>query len=215
MPFTNTWDNFTNTYVDIFIDALNTLSDLENLQNKEIKISENLRSILQEECFRRNKAARLNTTDDLQKDLITPLCEVRTQEYDVKKKPDFSCVFANADAQCAEENELFLHIECKRIGEGDLDRRYVTEGFMRYFDNDYRYGANAKSGIMIGYKVSSDFATIQNNVNLALVHRRYSPVAFTNTGDTVIKYKNRYPRESFPPNQFTIHHIWCKVSIIQ
>jgi hypothetical protein len=61
-------------------------------------------------------------------------------------------------------DDAYFSIECKRLALGDLARRYVVEGIVRF--TRAFYGTKARTGAMVGYVISDSPGPIVADVNV-------------------------------------------------
>jgi hypothetical protein len=194
---TDLWQRHRERYMKIFCRALNLLEIDDEQRKDEDIISEKLFPILRHICRIDGKGAAL------------PNWELPIHHN--HKRPDFTCALINVNADSDDMYEIPLHIECKRLGEKpsstwNLNKNYVENGIKRYDDNEYDYGKNAPSGIMIGYIVSSRKMNILNEVNNYLP-KEIGPLKFVSPEKLEI-YESKYQRKLTTPFDFTLHHIW-------
>jgi hypothetical protein len=132
-----------------------------------------------------------------------------------RKRPDFTCKWINPLASSAEEYELPLHIECKRLGKPTspnwvLNENYVVDGIMRFDSKDHEYGKRAFSGLMIGYIISMAPNEIIADID-AFCRKHYAESAniiHQSNNDEVTQYRQYMKRHSVQPKTFEIVHLW-------
>lgn len=132
--FTSLWNKHVTHYINIFLFALQKLRKEKKITGNEGSISEILAYLLTDVCFKYNKKHDLDIPCPIWE---TPIRPAKRDEIkgggNKQKRPDFSCFLRNPFAVSAEENEIPLHIECKRFSavtssNWDLNKQYVIEG---------------------------------------------------------------------------------------
>jgi len=201
------WMRHEKLYSSIFIDALNNYqASMPQCQEKnEDFISEQLCVYLRKSCFN-FKAPSIPHWERP----IAPVNEAELNGGKNRKRPDFTCSLINTQANSAEDYEISLHVECKRLGYPKkswvLNRNYVTNGVNRFDEIAHEYGKRATSGIMIGYMISSDPHSIESEINgflpVNIASLRFSFSANVSFCET------RYSRKHVFPAQFRLLHIW-------
>jgi hypothetical protein len=201
------WQKYVNNYLDVFIKALNVLIITDDQRKEENMISQLLHPILRSICQKYHNG------------LPTPVWEVPHQSMTDEElilakapsRPDFTCVMVDTSADSPEMYEIYLHIECKRLGQSgtswNLNKQYCINGIKRFDSMDNQYGKNATSGIMIGYIVNSTKSEILADVNRNLPPNIEELIFSTN--DTVETVRTKYHRRNVVPLEFTLYHIWA------
>jgi hypothetical protein len=201
------WQKYVDNYLDVFIRALDKLDITEDQRKKENMISQILHPILQNICQKYHN------------DLPTPIWEAPHQSMSNEElistkapsRPDFTCIMVDSFADTPDMYEIYLHIECKRLGQSgtswNLNREYCINGIMRFDSPVSQYGKNAHSGIMVGYIVNSTKSDILADVNKNLPLNIEKLVFLTN--NIVETVRTKYNRQSIVPFDFTLYHIWA------
>jgi hypothetical protein len=201
------WQSHVNNYLDVFIKALGQLDITEYQRKAENLISKTLHPILRTMCQKYHKG------------LLTPVWEAPHQSMNdedlmstkMPSRPDFTCTMVDPHALTPDMYEIYLHIECKRLGQSgtswNLNQQYCINGIMRFDSTVNQYGKNAASGIMIGYIVNSNKSEILTDVNRNIPPNIEELVFSTsNIVETTI---TKYNRRNIVPFDFTLYHIWA------
>ncbi len=85
-----------------------------------------------------------------------------------------------------DHNKVYFAWECKRVGDkgmikeyGPLIPKYVTEGIMRFIDEEYSAGLDDAG--MLGYVLAGDVVNIVGDINASMQHgRRQRPLPDSN-----------------------------------
>jgi hypothetical protein len=209
------WNKHETLYVGIFIIALQKLSDGKcDITNEDI-ISERLCIILNEVCFEESKKNKCEIrTPDWEKP-IQPITDSELKGGKVRKRPDFTCKLTNPFAVCANEHEIPLHVECKRLGfptstSWILNKNYVINGIKRFDSKRHEYGKRASSGMMVGYIISMSPEIILDEVNThQKQHCSHNPaVEFEFIKKNVRQYRQKLNRKKLKPEIFKLVHLW-------
>jgi len=213
--FSVLWKRHETLYIEIFILALQRLkSSIDDISHEDI-ISEFLCPILNKVCFEEGRKRNCEIrTPDWEKP-IQPLNNSELKGGKIRKRPDFTCKFTNPLANDADEHEIPLHIECKRLGEATsdswkLNKNYVINGIMRFDSSEHEYGKRASSGIMIGYIVSMSPDQILTEVNDYGKERFHNGqiIEYQSKGNTIRQYQQKLVREKLQPEIFQLTHLW-------
>lgn len=213
--FTDLWQKHETIYVGLFCLALQRLSEYISDTADEDTISEQLCPVLNEICFEENQAHnREISVPDWEKP-VQPTTLKELKGGKIKKRPDFTCKLINTFAACAEEYELQLHVECKRVGNPTsgswkLNENYVVNGIKRFDCDSHEYGKRAPSGIMIGYVISMSPMRIVSEINgHQKKHCPHNPVlTFNFRKKNVREGFQNLNRKNVRPNHFKLFHLW-------
>jgi hypothetical protein len=133
-----------------------------------------------------------------------------------RKIPDFKCIMVDHAANLPDDFYKFLDIECKRLGNPTskthvLNKKYVTQGVVRFVRQDWAYGRAVPSGIMIGYVQSMTFDQIRKEVNDQIKAESLTIIRLGSKGwvvGGVSELSHRLTRIEVPPSPFTLRHLW-------
>jgi hypothetical protein len=129
------------------------------------------------------------------------------------KRPDFTCGLVDAQAGV----DRFMAIEGKRLGEPPspswvLNENYINNGIWRFIDDEWAYGKDTASGIMIGYIQTMAFTGILKEVNGCGKTKRVPalrPSRARRIG-SIVRMQHSFPR-CFPLTPFRLVHIWVHI----
>jgi hypothetical protein len=201
------WQKYVNNYLDVFVKSLDKLVITDDLRKNENMISRTLHLVLRNMCQK------------YYNELPTPIWEAPHQSMTdeelmltkVPSRPDFTCTMVDPYASTPDMYEIYLHIECKRLGQSgtswNLNKQYCISGIMRFDSTVNQYGKNATSGIMIGYIVNSNKSEILADVNRNLPSN-IEELVFS-TSKIVETTRTKYNRRNIVPFDFTLYHIWA------
>lgn len=213
--FSSLWKKHETLYIRIFTLALERLSGYQCDKSDEDMISELLSLILNTVCFEESQKKNCEIrTPDWEKP-IPPLTSNELKGGKVRKRPDFTCKLTNYFALCANEYEIPLHIECKRLGAPTstswiLNENYVINGINRFDSKKHEYGKRASSGIMVGYIISLSPEIILDEVN---THQKQhcsdnTAIELDCVMSKVHKYHQKLNRKNLKPEIFKLVHLW-------
>jgi hypothetical protein len=211
------WKIFKQKYLELFSISLFELANTKTISGDEDAISERLIIILRQVCFKLNQRQK-------NIEIRVPIWEAPiqpTDEYEIKggksrKRPDFTCYYFNAHANSLEQQEVPLHVECKRLGSPtspswNLNENYVKNGIKRFDRMMFNYGKHAPTGMMIGYIISMTPEEIGVEVNT--YQREHLPgypgIEFDFDGKTIFKARQQINRRYVAPYRFELIHLWA------
>jgi hypothetical protein len=210
------WNAFKQLYIEVFSTALRELAEKDSLSGDEDAISELLILNIRQVCFNFNRSRD-------KKEIRAPIWEAPIQPVNRgelrggkrRKRPDFTCYYFNCHAGSADEQEIPLHVECKRLGSPtspswNLNKNYVINGIKRFDCSTHQYGKRSPSGMMIGYIISMTPQEIEIEVNgYQKKHLPNCPaITFTFDGTTPFQTHQQIRRRSVKPAQFELIHLW-------
>jgi len=212
------WKRYELIYTEIFIIALQKLSQETCDVSNEDAISEALCPILTQVCYSEGQKRHCEIrTPDWEK-AIQPVLSSELKGGKRRKRPDFTCKLINPLASSAEEYELPLHIECKRLGAPSsanwiLNENYVVNGIMRFDSKDHEYGKRAFSGLMIGYIVNMLPHEIIAEIDEYFLKyfKETANITYQSCNEEVTQYRQYMKRRCVQPEAFDIVHLWVKL----
>ena len=147
----NSWQRHESRVVEVFEEALGELAQRDDLPNEENPLNRQLLGHVRRANCRLIRAGRGTRSSILYEANNQPRDSDEERALRELKRPDFKCGFVDADA----ELDLFLDIECKRLGFASsrswvFNQNYITNGVARFENPDWGYGADCPSGVMIG-----------------------------------------------------------------
>jgi hypothetical protein len=200
----------------VFSTALRELAEKDSISGDEDAISELLSLIIRQVCFYFNRS---RDNEEIRAPIweapIQPVNQVEVRGGKRRKRPDFTCYYFNCHAGSPDEQEIPLHVECKRLGSPtssswNLNENYVINGIKRFDCSTHQYGKRSPSGMMIGYIISMTPEEIETEVN------GYQKKHLPNYPDITFTFDDRKPfqtyqkiqRRSVEPAQFELIHLW-------
>ena len=208
------WEKHELMYSHIFNLALKELAEVTNLAVSEDAISEKLRIILTTVCFNLYRSENKEVRCPVWECPIQPISAEDARGGKVRKRPDFTCGLTNPFAGAAEEYEIPLHVECKRLGRTkkswNLNKNYTSHGIARFDSKKYSYGKNASSGLMVGYLIDLDPPSVLIDVNRhqKKLCPKHPQIGFSFDLGKTFRAEQKIQRQSISPYRFTIIHLW-------
>jgi len=210
--FASLWQRHETIYCEVFFISLQKLAN-EPVSGDENAISKRLCPILTRVCFALRRSRHIEVRTPTWEGPIQPVSEDELEAE--PKRPDFTCKLRNPYAMSAENFEIPLHVECKRLGfptssSWKLNKNYVTKGMKRFDCHSHEYGKRASSGMMIGYIIDMEPEEILEEVNrYKQKHLSYFPdICMTVGEETVFRDRQDLIREHVPPREFSLTHLW-------
>jgi len=219
------WQLFVERHVELFVRALAKLANLDfdsaDLQKGENgigedRISEMLSALLREVCREMREELDIHIYEPAWERPKAPLSMSGLRDWEVRKRPDFTCVFPNERGGSHDNYEIPLHIECKIIGKDKgrqtkYKKHYVSNGIVRFDSESHKYGHGAHCGMMIGYLVGESVDIVQEAINRVVKKEVaghgplcVSPGSHRKVGES----KNEFSRRLVEPQSFTLIHLW-------
>jgi len=209
------WKRHECIYIEVFSLALRKFAESQCDISHEDIISEALNPILNEICFKVGREKHCDISKPAWEQPLQPIRETELKGGKQGKRPDFTCSLVNPYALSADEHEVHLHVECKRLGEPTsrtwiLNEQYVINGIMRFDSSEHEYGKRALSGLMIGYIVSMSPLEILSEVNAH--QKKYCAdnpeIEYQLTINDVYQHYQRLSRKNVKPSDFGLFHLW-------
>ena len=131
----------------------------------------------------------------------------------LRKKPDLQWVFNDENAGTPEKSERFFTIECKCLSTSTEEHNYVDKGISRFVLDEWGYGRNEKSGIMVAYMKDKD-----KDKHLCRINKHNDKYAYplliicSSENEDVYRYIQKFETREFEPKRFSLHHLWVNVS---
>lgn len=206
----NLWQRHESRVLEVFQEALRDLARRDDLPEEENPLNRRLLRHVRSANYRLVKARRGTQSNIYYEANNQPLESDEDRTARESKRPDFKCGIVDADA----EVDLFLDIECKRLGFPSspswvFNRNYTTNGVRRFDDPEWGYGADCPSGVMIGYLQSMDFDQVLDEVNTLGEQEGYFNIEREREWehDSATTLHQGLDRRT-PPSQFTLRHLW-------
>lgn len=206
----NSWQRHEARVVEVFQEALRDLARRDDLPKEENPLNRRLLSHVRSANYRLGKAGRGTQSPVFYEACNQPLESDEDRTARESKVPDFKCGVVDAYA----EVDLFLDIECKRLGFPSsrgwvFNQNYTANGVRRFDDSDWGYGADCPSALMIGYIQSMDLDQVQDEVNAFGEQGGYSKIeregGWEPESATILHQRlNRRTQ----PSRFALRHLW-------
>ena len=210
--FAKLWQRHDRIYCEVFSISLQKLAN-EPVSGDENTISRRLCPILICVCFTLSRSRNIDVRTPTWEGPIQPVSEDELEAE--PKRPDFTCKLSNPHSASAEEYEIPLHVECKRLGfptspSWKLNKNYVTEGMKRFDCDSHEYGKRASSGMMIGYIIDMEPEEILEEVNrYKQKHLSYFPdISMAVDEASVSRNRQNLERKHVAPKGFDLIHLW-------
>ncbi len=211
------WKIFIQKHLEIFSISLRKLANTEFVSGDEDAISERLILVLRQVCFELNqKNKNMELRVPTWEAPIQPTTEAEMTGGKRRKRPDFTCSYFNGHANSPEQQDVPLHVECKRLGSPtssswNLNENYVKKGIKRFDCTMFNYGKRASAGMMIGYIISMTPEDIGTDVNA--YQRKHFPeypeIEFAFDKKAVFKARQQIQRRAVEPLHFELLHLWA------
>lgn len=214
--FTALWQCHERLYLEVFLSALQELTVEVVPLDDEDAISETLCVLLNQVCFDLGQSRNIEVPTPVWEVPIQPVVAGELKGGKIRKRPDFICKCTNRFAASAEEHEIPLHVECKRLGDSsgsswNLNENYVKNGIQRFDSIIHEYGKRAPSGLTIGYVVSMTPKSVLTEVN------GYQMKSFPANPAIVFKFevgklfvsRQFLTRLHVLPEEFELLHLWA------
>lgn len=213
------WQRHERLYFEVFSTALQELTTKAIPLNDEDTISETLCVILNHVCFDLGQSGNIEVRTPVWEGPIQPVVAGELKGGKSRKRPDFTCKCSNRFAPSAEEHEIPLHVECKRLGDSsssswNLNENYVNNGIQRFDSITHEYGKRAPSGLMIGYVVGMTPENILTEVNG--YQKKSLPanpaIEFEFGVGNLFESRQSLTRVNVLPEQFLLIHLWADLN---
>jgi len=210
--FAALWQRHETIYCEVFTISLQKLAN-KSVSGDENAISKRLCPILRSVCFSLSQSQNIEVRTPVWEGPMQPVSENELESE--PKRPDFTCKLSDLYAVSAEDFEIPLHVECKRLGfptssSWVLNKNYVTEGMKRFDCSSHEYGKRASSGMLIGYIIDMEPNRILEEVNRHKEkHLSYLPdICMPMEKEKVFRYRQSLNRRHVQPREFGLTHCW-------
>jgi hypothetical protein len=217
--FSALWQRHERLYVELFSSALLGLATKEITLKHEDTISEALCVTLRHVCFEFLHTRNIEVKTPDWEGPIQPVEEDEMKGGKIRKRPDFTCKCFNRFASTAEDLEISMHVECKRLGNPTsatwiLNEKYVKNGIKRFDSTTHEYGKRATSGLMIGYIIDMSPEAILSEVNE--YQKKHLPdnsaIDFKFGAGNLFESRQTLTRKHVLPERFTLIHLWADLN---
>ena len=217
--FAALWQRHESLYIEVFSSALKELATGKISLGHEDTISEALCVTLRHVGFEFLHTRNIEVKTPDWEGPIQPVEEEELKGGKIRKRPDFTCKCFNRFASTAEELEISLHVECKRLGKPTsatwiLNEKYIKNGIMRFDSTTHEYGKRAASGLMIGYIIDMSPKAILTDVNeYQKKHLPDNPtIEFEFGVGNIFESRQSLARKYVRPERFTLIHLWADLN---
>lgn len=130
----------------------------------------------------------------------------------LRKRPDLQWIFIDENASSPEKSQRCFAIECKCISKSGEEKKYVENGIRRFVLDEWGYGRNEKSSIMIGYMKGGDADGRMCKVNKYSSQYTYPALMICpDENKAVCKLIQEFETREFEPKRFKLYHLWVNV----
>jgi hypothetical protein len=128
-----------------------------------------------------------------------------------RKRPDFRWEFQDPQEVNLETAIVSFVIECKRLGENirgkDLVELYVSTGVRRFIHEEWSYGRNCASGMMVGYVQSADPVNLLDRVNTHVADSGCEKISLLIMENGILQGQHALVR-NIRISPFDLRHAW-------
>lgn len=146
----NIWTQWEQGILQIMTEALSQLDSYVDTDYTENDITAELHKIILRVRFDRQRVTFGNIIFQTQNQPLNAAGEQENQAC-LRKKPDLQWVFNDENASTPEKSQRYFTIECKCLLTNTEDQNYVKKGIRRFTLDEWGYGRNEKSGMMVAY----------------------------------------------------------------
>lgn len=208
----NIWTQWEQGILQIMTEALSQLDSYVDTDYTENDITAELHKIILRVRFDRQRVTFGNIIFQTQNQPLNAAGEQENQAS-LRKKPDLQWVFNDENASTPEKSQRYFTIECKCLLTTVEEQNYVKKGIRRFTLDEWGYGRNEKSGMMVAY-----VKDIDTNKHLRQVNKHNERYAYpllkicSDENEDVCRYVQRFETREFEPKRFKLHHLWTSVS---
>ena len=206
------WAQWERGILQIMTEALSQLNDYVDMNYTENEITVELHKLIINVRFNDRKIAFGNIMLQTQNQPLNALGEQESQPR-LRKKPDLQWVFNDENASTPEKSQRYFTIECKCLSTSTEEQHYVEEGINRFVLDEWGYGRNEKSGMMVAYMKDKD--TDKHLYRINKLNDKYPyPLLLicSSENEDVCRYIQKFETREFEPMRFNLHHLWVNVS---
>lgn len=208
----NIWTQWEQGILQIMKEALSQLDHYVDTDYTENDITVELHKIILRVRFNHQRVTFGNIMLQTQNQ---PLNAVGEQENQIglRKKPDLQWVFNDENASTPEKSQRYFTIECKCLLTSTEEQDYVEKGISRFTLDEWGYGRNEKSGMMVAYVKDIDTDKHLRQINKHNERYAYSLlISCSSENEVVYRYIQKFETREFEPKRFELHHLWMSVS---
>lgn len=206
------WTQWEHGILQIMTEALSQLDSYVDTDDTENDITVELHKIILRVRFNCQRVTFGNIMLQTQNQPLNAVGEQENQAA-LRKKPDLQWVFNDENASTPEKSQRFFTIECKCLSTSAEEQNYVEKGISRFTLDEWGYGRNEKSGMMVAYVKDMDMDKHLNQINKH--NERYTYpllIVCSSVNEDVHRYVQKFETREFEPKRFKLHHLWISVS---
>lgn len=206
------WAQWESGILIILTEALSQLSNHVKTDYTENDITTEFFKIIRDIKFNNPQIAFGSIIPQAQNPPLNPLGE-EENKISLRKRPDLQWIFNDEHASTPEKSQRYYTIECKCLSTSTEEKHYVEEGIKRFVLDEWGYGRNEKSAVMIGYMKDEDADRHLCQINKHNEKHIY-PLLFmcANENEDVYRCIQRFETREFEPQNFNLHHLWVNIS---
>lgn len=208
----NIWTQWEHGILQILTEALSQLDHYVDADYTENDITVELHKLILRVRFNNQKIAFGNIMLQTQNQPLNASGEPEDQAR-LRKKPDLQWVFNDESASIPENCQRYFTIECKCLSTSTEEQNYVEKGISRFVLDEWGYGRNEKSGMMVAYMKDKN-----TDKHLCQINRHNDKYAYPlliicpSENEDVCRYIQKFETREFEPKCFHLHHLWVNVS---
>ncbi len=206
------WTQWERGIVQIMTEALSQVDSYVDIDDTENDITVELYKIILRVRFNHQRVNFGSIMIQTQNQPVNAVGEHENQTG-LRKKPDLQWVFNDENANTPEKSQRFFTIECKCLSTSTEEQNYVEKGISRFTLNEWGYGRNEKSGMMVAYVKDMDWDKHLRQINKH--NKRYTYpllIICSSESEDVCRYIQNFETREFEPMRFKLHHLWMNVS---
>ncbi len=207
------WTQWECGIVQIMNEALSQLVCYVDTDYTENDITVELHKIILRVKVNNQKTAFGNIMLQTQNQPLNAVGE-RENQTRLRKKPDLQWVFSDENASTPEKSQRYFTIECKCLSTSTEEQNYVERGITRFTLDEWGYGRNEKSGMMVAYVKDMDIDKHLRQINKH--NERYTYplliICSSESKDACRRYVQNFETRGFEPKHFKLHHLWVSIS---
>lgn len=208
----NIWEQWERDILQIMTEALSQLDNYVGTDYMENDITVELHKIILRVRFHNQKIAFGNIMLQTQNQSLNALGEQENQ-ISLRKKPDLQWVFNDENASMPENSQRYFTIKCKCLSTSTEEQNYVEKGISRFVLDEWGYGRNEKSGMMVAYMKDKDVDKHLCQINKHNDQYAYPLlIIYPSENEAVCRYIQKFETREFEPKRFNLHHLWVNVS---
>jgi hypothetical protein len=206
------WKKHEESVLEILVRALLRLRNHPNLEEQEDLISRSLYYYIQEAQAELEDSGVVLNFNFVYHAHNQPLSSDTTPTNRENKIPDFICGMRNhLELNPFMRSRNFV-IECKRLGNPTpsvTNKKYVSEGILRFCTEEHGYGKGEKTSAMLGYVQRMGFEEILREVNNYVTIETLLPINLIGTWqEKGVSQLTQVIERVINPSTFTLLHIW-------